>query len=55
MLGLDQSGKSCLLSALSQQTPSEMYQATEGFNVITVQNERAKNNLDIWESKYLVT
>ena len=50
VLGLERSGKTCLLSALSHEEPFELeYKSTQGFNVVCITSDDL--TLSIWESK----
>ena len=47
VLGLEKSGKSCLLAAMSNEDTRKPYQPTRGFNVVCLTNIGAR--LDIME------
>ena len=49
VLGLDKSGKSCLLAALTNEETQKPYQPTLGFNVVCITN--IGERLDIMEGK----
>ena len=50
VLGLEKSGKSCLLAAMVNEETHKPYQPTPGFNAICITN--INQRLDIMESEY---
>lgn len=50
VLGLEKSGKTCLLAAMTNEENERQYQPTLGFNIVCITN--IGERLDIMESKY---